>query len=162
MKKSIDEGDAGGIVANSLAIAGGAALTGAGIIGTAQLVRHRAGLVAAAAAPLFLVGAVLAFGGFMVTLIVAAIKRHNQLQDASEDQSAVVPRPGPRRPGRARLGQQPRVPALRLVHLRQRQHRPEQSYFEFQRPSGSTSADTRRAQARRSTDSTAACMSTPT
>ncbi|MES2887605.1 MAG: hypothetical protein V4739_06285, partial [Pseudomonadota bacterium] len=85
LKKSIKEGDVGGIVANSLGIAGGVALTGAGIIGTAQLFAPLA-MVGALAAPLFLVGAVLMLGGFLVTLIVGSIKRHNQLQDASNDQ----------------------------------------------------------------------------
>ena len=86
LDKAIKANDTGGIVTNSLGIAGGAALTGAGIIGTAGLFATVPAAVAAAV-PLFAVGAILAIGGVLATVIIASIKRHNQLQDASEDQS---------------------------------------------------------------------------
>ncbi len=86
LKKAIDANDVGGIVSNSLGIAGGAALTAAGVIGTAGLFATVPAAIAAAAAPLFLAGAVLALGGFVVAMIVQAVKRHNHLQDASNDQ----------------------------------------------------------------------------
>jgi hypothetical protein len=87
LKKAIDEGDKGMIAANALAIGGGVALTTAGAISTAALFASVAPAVAAAASPLFLVGAVLALAGFAVTMIVASVKRHNQLQDSSNDQT---------------------------------------------------------------------------
>ena len=38
-------------------------------------------------APLFLASTVLAIGGFVVASVIAGIKRHNQLQDSSEEQT---------------------------------------------------------------------------
>ncbi|MES2889588.1 MAG: hypothetical protein V4739_16465, partial [Pseudomonadota bacterium] len=85
LHKSIAEKDSAGIAANTLSIASGIAITGAGVIGTAQLFAS-VGALAAASAPLFFVGAVLAAGAFLVTVITAMVKRHNQLQDVSDDQ----------------------------------------------------------------------------
>lgn len=71
---------------NILSIGGGLALTGGGIIGTAQLVAPVSQGVAALAAPLFLTGALLSASAFMVSAFVQSTKQHNRLQDASDDQ----------------------------------------------------------------------------
>ena len=87
LQKSIAQGDAGGIVANSLAVGGGVGLTGAGVIGTAGLIATVPPVIAVASGPLFLVGAALTMGAFIVAAVLDATKHHNQLQDASDDQT---------------------------------------------------------------------------
>ena len=86
LKNAINEGDSGMIAAHSMGIAGGVALTGAGVIGTAGLFSVVPAAIALASAPLFLAGTVLAAGGFIISLIVGDIKRHNELQRNSDEQ----------------------------------------------------------------------------
>jgi hypothetical protein len=86
LKNAIKDGDAGMIAINSVGIAGGTALTAAGGIGTAGLFGTLPALVASAVAPLFVVGTVLAFGGFLATMILGVVRRHNELQQASDEQ----------------------------------------------------------------------------
>lgn len=87
LKKGLRDGDTGAIVSSSLAIGGGVGLTTAGAIGTASLFAAVPATAAAAVAPLFLAGAVLSVGAFVAGLVAASIKRHNQLQHATNVQS---------------------------------------------------------------------------
>jgi hypothetical protein len=86
LKKAIQEGDVPGIVGNSLGIVGGAALTGAGAIGTATLFAPVPALASAAVAPLFLAGSFFALVGFGALSLTQAYKRHNALQNSSDKQ----------------------------------------------------------------------------
>ncbi len=81
------EGDVGGIVVNSFAVVGGVALTGAGMIGTASLFASVGPVLTAAGAPLFLVGAVFAAAGFIVTAILDSIKKQKRLLKAARGQT---------------------------------------------------------------------------
>lgn len=91
LRDAIRAGDVAGITSSSLGIGAGAALTGAGIIGTAQLFSPALAAtpwLGVASAALFGVGAVLSVVAFFGALIINVVKRHNQLQDSSDDQGA--------------------------------------------------------------------------
>lgn len=91
LRDAIRAGDVAGITSSSLGIGAGAALTGAGIIGTAQLFSPALAAtpwLGVASAALFGVGAVLGVVAFFGALIINVVKRHNQLQDSSDDQGA--------------------------------------------------------------------------
>ncbi len=84
--KGVAAGDNAAIVANSLGMAGGAALTAAGTIGTLGLFGAVGVTAMAAVAPLFLVGAVLAAAGFAIQMIWGAIDEHRKMQQLTDGQ----------------------------------------------------------------------------
>jgi hypothetical protein len=87
LKTAIHNNDTAGIVGNSLQIAGGSAITVAGLIGVAGFWATVPSVIGVAVAPLGLVGAVLGLAGFLAITIADAVTRHNQLQEASGDQN---------------------------------------------------------------------------
>ncbi len=86
LAKSIKDGDGGMIAANSLGIIGGAALTGAGVISTAELLASATLPFKTAGSALFLVGAAFAAAAFAASAIAVSVTRHNELQSSSDKQ----------------------------------------------------------------------------
>jgi hypothetical protein len=92
LKRAVDAGDVAGQIAGATGVVGGAALTVAGTIGTAQLFGAGGAIGGALASTIgaaaFGLGVVVTLAGFIASSIYSAVKRHNDLQRASDDQGA--------------------------------------------------------------------------